>query len=61
MKTIFSTSKLRDRFDYWHSVARETIVDHDAEPRDRLGFQAEMKLPPLSATLVIYPLSRILR
>jgi hypothetical protein len=49
MKTIFSTSKLspRDRFDYWHSVARETIVDHDAEPRDRLGFQAEMKFASL--------------
>ncbi len=49
MKTIFSTSEHspRDRFDYWHSVARENIVDHDAEPVDRLGFQAEMKLAAL--------------
>jgi AraC family transcriptional regulator, positive regulator of tynA and feaB len=28
-------------------VARETIVDHDAEPLDRLGFQAEMKFAAL--------------
>jgi AraC family transcriptional activator of tynA and feaB len=49
MKIIFSTSELspRDRFDYWHSVARETIVDHDAEPVDRLGFRAEMKFASL--------------
>jgi AraC family transcriptional activator of tynA and feaB len=49
MKTIFSTSELsrRDRFDYWHSMARKTIVDHDAEPQDRLSFQAEMQFASL--------------
>src|SRR4249920_3506498 len=49
MKIIFSTSELAPRhwFDYWHSVACQTIVDHDGEPLDRLGFRAEMKIASL--------------
>lgn len=44
MNTIFSTADvhLRDRFDYWHSVACKTIVSNDAEPFDKLSFAAKL-------------------
>lgn len=45
MQTLFSTSNVhpRDRFDYWHSVACKTIVDHDSRPKCRGTFQAELQ------------------
>jgi len=44
MDTIFSTAKIhaRDRFDYWHTVACKTIVDHDSTPRCRGSFHAQL-------------------
>ena len=32
MKTVFSTKLVhpRDKFDFWHSVACKTVVDHDS-------------------------------
>lgn len=45
VQTLFSTSNVhpRDRFDYWHSVACKTIVDHDSRPKCRGTFQAELQ------------------
>jgi AraC family transcriptional regulator, positive regulator of tynA and feaB len=50
MKKLFSTDSVhrRDRFDYWHSAAREHIVDHDSEPVDRQAFQAELEAESLA-------------
>jgi AraC-like DNA-binding protein len=44
MKTIFSTVGVRqqDRFDSWHAAARQYIVDHDARPGSRMGFEAKL-------------------
>jgi AraC family transcriptional activator of tynA and feaB len=45
VETIFSTEQVhpRDRFDYWHSVACKTLVDHSSRPKSRSGFEAEMQ------------------
>jgi hypothetical protein len=45
VQTLFSTSNVhsQDRFDYWHSVACKTIVDHDSRPKCRGTFQAELQ------------------
>jgi AraC family transcriptional activator of tynA and feaB len=45
MKTLFSTADVRvsHRFDYWHSVACENIVDHDSIPENRRAFRAELQ------------------
>lgn len=45
MKKLFSTSGVhaRDRFDYWHSVARKTIVPHDLHSEVRLEFVGEIE------------------
>jgi AraC-like DNA-binding protein len=45
MQTLFSTNEVhpRDRFDYWHSVASKTLVDHDSRPECRETFQAELQ------------------
>jgi AraC family transcriptional activator of tynA and feaB len=44
VKTVFSTKPVhpRDRFDFWHSVACQNIVDHDSRPANRLNFEAEI-------------------
>ena len=44
MRTIFSTANVhpRDRFDYWHDVARTHILDHNAKPESRHDFYAEL-------------------
>jgi hypothetical protein len=38
MQTLFSTRAAhpRERFDYWHEVARKNIVYHDVQPDNRL-------------------------
>jgi AraC-like DNA-binding protein len=45
VRTIFSTAEVhaRDRFDYWHSVACESIVDHDSQPDCRRDFSATLQ------------------
>jgi AraC-like DNA-binding protein len=45
MRKLFSTKDAhpRERFDYWHEVARKNIVYHDLQPDNRLRFQAEME------------------
>lgn len=49
MQTVFSTDQVhvRDRFDYWHSVACKRIVEHDTVPVDRLGFDASIEVGSL--------------
>ncbi|MBV9827963.1 MAG: helix-turn-helix domain-containing protein [Alphaproteobacteria bacterium] len=44
MNTLFSTAEVhpRDRFDYWHSVACRTIVDHHSIPENPRHFSAEL-------------------
>jgi hypothetical protein len=38
MQPLFSTrgAHPRERFDYWHEVARKNIVYHDVQPDNRL-------------------------
>lgn len=45
MRTVFSTATVhpRDRFDYWHTVACQNIIEHDATPGSRMTFQAELQ------------------
>jgi AraC family transcriptional activator of tynA and feaB len=45
MEILFSTSDVhpRDRFDYWHEVACQTLVKHDSKPECRSTFQASLK------------------
>jgi AraC family transcriptional regulator, positive regulator of tynA and feaB len=45
MQPLFSTRDAhpRERFDYWHEVARRNIVYHDVQPDNRLQFEAEME------------------
>lgn len=45
MQTIFSTSDVdpRHRFAYWHDVASEKLIRHDATPLDAAQFRAEMR------------------
>jgi AraC-like DNA-binding protein len=45
MNFVFSTEQVhpRDRFDYWHSVACKSLVDHDSRPDNRLNFDADIE------------------
>jgi AraC family transcriptional activator of tynA and feaB len=45
MQPLFSTSKVhpRDRFNYWHDVACNSVVFHDAEPDNRQTFRGELR------------------
>jgi AraC-like DNA-binding protein len=45
VELLFSTADVepRDRFDYWHSVACRTIVDHSSRPQCRHTFEAELQ------------------
>lgn len=51
MKTVFSTEHIhpRDRFDFWHSVARKDVVEHASTPRCRNTFQAELRSASVGA------------
>jgi AraC family transcriptional activator of tynA and feaB len=44
MEILFSTRTVhpRERFNYWHAVACQQLVDHEARPKSRLGFDAEI-------------------
>lgn len=57
MQTLFSTNNVhpRDRFDYWHSVASKTLVDHNSRPERRDTFHAELQWGTLgSLGLVLF-------
>lgn len=45
MQTIFSTSDVepRYRFDYWHSIACQRIINHNSVPVHRDDFRADLK------------------
>ena len=45
MQKLFSTNNVhsRDRFDCWHSIACNTVVNHDSRPECRASFQAELQ------------------
>jgi AraC-like DNA-binding protein len=45
MQQLFSTRDVhpRERFDYWHEVARKNIVYHDSQPNNRSRFEAEVE------------------
>jgi AraC-like DNA-binding protein len=44
MELLFSTRTVhpRERFDYWHTVACQQLVDHESRPKRRLAFDAEI-------------------
>jgi AraC family transcriptional regulator, positive regulator of tynA and feaB len=45
MQQLLLTSDVhpRERFDYWHEIARKNIVDHDSQPDNRPRFEAEVE------------------
>ena len=51
MKTVFSTQHVhpRDRFDFWHDVARKDVVDHESTPVCRDTFRAELRAGSVGA------------
>lgn len=51
MRVIFNTERIheRDRFAYWHDIARQGIVDHDAKPVCHRSFQAELHVGAINA------------
>lgn len=54
MKLLISTSDVpaRDRFTYWHDVACQTIIQHDAKPKCRPTFQAALQIGDLATARV---------
>ncbi|MDB6046784.1 MAG: hypothetical protein JWM63_5335 [Gammaproteobacteria bacterium] len=57
MKILFSTADVhpRDRFDCWHSVACQNLVEHDSNPQCRHTFRAELRYGALAETgLVLF-------
>jgi hypothetical protein len=44
VKTVFSTEHVypRDRFDFWHDVARKDVVDHASTPKCWNTFRAQL-------------------
>ena len=57
MKTVFSTEHVhpRDRFDFWHDVARKDVVDHASTPRCRTTFRAQLRSGKVGAIgLVVF-------
>jgi AraC family transcriptional activator of tynA and feaB len=50
MKTLFSTTEVhpRDRFDHWHAVACNNLVDHDSRPERLPTFHAQMQAGSLA-------------
>ena len=46
MRRLFSTSEVhpRDRFDYWHAIACQQVVDHDCRPECQSSFAAEIEV-----------------
>lgn len=50
MKKLFSTAEVhpRDRFDYWHNVACNSLVDHSSKPECQQTFQAQIETGTLA-------------
>ncbi len=50
MHKLFSTEDVhpRDRFAYWHEVARAKFIGHDAVPESRLAFEATIQAGEVS-------------
>jgi AraC family transcriptional activator of tynA and feaB len=48
----FSTSTVhpRDRFDYWHSFACKSYVEHECEAGERVRFEGHIDIAPLAHT-----------
>ena len=55
MKLLISTRDVqaRDRFAYWHDVACQTIIHHDAKPKCRPTFQAALQIGDLATARVL--------
>lgn len=51
MKTVFSTDHIhpRDRFDFWHDVARKDVADHASTPKCRQTFRAQLRAGSVGA------------
>jgi len=51
VKTVFSTDHVhpRDRFAFWHDVARKGVVDHESTPGCRNTFRAELRAGTVGA------------
>jgi AraC family transcriptional regulator, positive regulator of tynA and feaB len=48
----FSTDTVhpRDRFDFWHSVACKSYVEHECDPNERRRFEGHVNIAPLAHT-----------
>ena len=48
----FSTDTVhpRDRFDFWHSVACKSYVEHECDPNERQRFEGHVDIAPLAHT-----------
>ena len=48
----FSTDTVhpRDRFDFWHSAARKSYVEHECEADERTRFEGHVDIAPLAHT-----------
>jgi AraC family transcriptional activator of tynA and feaB len=60
LKRVFSTADVMsaDRFDYWHQVACQTIVDHHSIPQCRENFGADINVGSLAELpLVVFETS----
>lgn len=55
METLFSTRNVhrRERFSYWHEIACDNLVHHEAWPDDRLGFEAEISAGRIAALDIV--------
>jgi len=51
VKTVFSTEHVhpRDRFAFWHDVARKGVVDHESTPGCRDTFRAQLRAGTVGA------------
>jgi AraC family transcriptional regulator, positive regulator of tynA and feaB len=48
----FSTDTVhpRDRFDFWHSIACKSYVEHECDPNERRRFEGHVDIAPLAHT-----------
>jgi len=55
METLFSTKAVhrRERFSYWHEVACDTLVPHEAVPDNEINFSAELRTGKLGTLDII--------
>jgi AraC-like DNA-binding protein len=55
MRKVFSTEQVhpRDRFDYWMSSIRKNVINTDAEPARRHGFNAELQVGSMGAVKLV--------